>query len=111
MSTGSAAESFELFELGINLSFHSAYASTGNDIVEQIAARICCPIQEAVYWNNVKPKDYVSSSIVPTNRINRYKIRMKRFDIETSSGPGHRSYRLEIVCGSKHSVLQSSTGV
>ena len=57
---------------GVNL-FHCAYIPARNGIAEQchcsvkhIAARMHCPILEAVYWHNVTPRDRVSP---PTRSI------------------------------------------
>ena len=56
-------------EWGIHLEFRCAYAPAGNGIVKRIAAKIRCPIQEAVYWYNITPKDDVSPSTAPANSI------------------------------------------
>ena len=61
----------------INLQFRCTYTPR-NGIAERcyftvkhIAARMCCPILEAVYWHNLTPKDNVSPLPItaPTNGI------------------------------------------
>ena len=68
-------------EWGIHWRFCCAYTPAGNGIAERchhtmkwIAARMRCPIQEAVYWYNITPRDDVSPSTAPANRIYRYKV-------------------------------------
>ena len=91
-------------EWGIHLRFRCAYAPTGNGIAERchcmvkwIAARMHCPIQEAVYWYNITPRDDVSPSTVPANRIYCYEVGVK--------GANHASStaltKSETACGSK----------
>ena len=48
--------------------------------VKRIAARMHCPIQEAVYWHNVTPRDCMSPPTVPANKIYRYEVRVKGVD-------------------------------
>ena len=76
--TAFTSRSFRNFleEWGVRLRLRCAYAPSGNGIVERchwtiktIAARKQCTIREAVYWHNVTPKDDVSSSSAPANRI------------------------------------------
>ena len=89
-------------EWKINLRFRWAYAPAGNRIVERChrsvkrtAARMHCSIQEAVYWHNVTPKDDESPQTASTNRIHRYKVRVKGFDTPmTSSDPKHSFYQI-----------------
>ena len=51
-----------------------------------------CQIQEAVYWHNVTPRNSMSPSIAPANKIYHYEVRVKGVDAPiTSSGP-RRSY-------------------
>ena len=87
----------------INLRFYCAYTPAENGIAERchrtvkgIAARMRCPIQEAVYWRNVTPKDNVSSSTAPADAK-----RVKGVNAPTSSGPGHSYYQSAIACGSR----------
>ena len=83
------------------MQFRCAYVSAGNGIVERcissvkrIAARMHCPIQEAVYWHNVTTRDSVSPPTAPANKIYRYEVRVKGVDAPiTSSGPGHSYYQ------------------
>ena len=60
---------------GVNMRFRCAYVLAGNGIAEQchhmvkhIAARMHCPIQEAVYWHNVMSRDSMSSLLCPPTR-------------------------------------------
>ena len=69
---------------GVNSRFHCAYVPAGNGIAERcqrsvkrIAARMHCPIQEAVYWHNVTPRDSVSPPTTPADKIYRYEVRVK----------------------------------
>ena len=86
---------------GINLWFHCAYVLAANGIAElchrtvkRIAARLHCPIQDAVYWHNVTPRDSVSPLTTPANKIYRYEVRIKGIDaLITSSGPGCSYYQ------------------
>ena len=87
---------------GVNLQFCCAYVPAGNGIADQchcsvkcIAARMHCPIQEAVYWHNVTPRDSMSPPTTPANKIYHYEVRVKRVDTPiTSSGPGHSYYQV-----------------
>ena len=89
-------------EWKINLWFHSAYAPARNGIAEwchctvkQTVARMRCSIQEAVYWHNVNPKHGESPQTAPSNRVRRYKVRVKGFDTPmTSSDPKHSFYQI-----------------
>ena len=64
-------------------------------MVKQIAARMHCPIQEAVYWYNITPRDDISPSTVPANRIYQYEVGVKGANHATvSSGPKHNSYKV-----------------
>ena len=86
---------------GDNLRFRCAYVPAGNGIAEQchltmkcIAARMHCPIQEAVYWHNVTPRDSVSPPTAPANEINCYEVRIKGVDaLITFSDPGRSYYQ------------------
>ena len=73
-----------LGEWRVRLRFHYAYVPSGNGIIERchrtvkrITARKRCTIPEAVYWNNVTPKDDVSSATAPANMVYQYRIRLK----------------------------------
>ena len=91
-----------LDDWGVNLQFHCAYIPARNGIAERcyrsvkhIAARMNCPIQEAVHWHNVTPRDSVSPPIAPVNEIYRYKVKVKGVDTPiTSSGPGRSYYQV-----------------
>ena len=53
------------------------------------------PIQEAVYWHNVTPRNSMSPPTAPTNKIYHYEVRVKKVDILiTSSGPGRSNYEV-----------------
>ena len=72
---------------GANLRLCCTYVPAGNRIAERchhsvkrIAARIHCPIQKAVYWHNVTPRDSVSPPNTPANKIYRYEVRLKGVD-------------------------------
>ena len=82
-------------DLGVNWLFHCVYAQTWNRIaerchrtVERITARMHCPIQEAVYWHNVTPKDSESPQTAPAYRIRRYELRVKGIDATTTTRVG-----------------------
>ena len=102
--TAFCSKGFQAFahEWRIHLWFRCAYAPTRNGIVKrchstvkQIAARIWCPIQEAVYWYNITPSDDVSPSTVSANRIYQYEVRVKGANHATASpGPKHSSYQV-----------------
>ena len=89
-------------EWGVNLWFCCAHASAGNGIAEYcpcmvkwIAAKMHCPIQEAVYWHNVALKDNESLQTVPANRIHQYELRVKGVDAPTMSpDPGYSFYQI-----------------
>ena len=54
-----------------------------------------CPIQEAVFWYNITPRDDVSPSTAPANRIYRYEVGVKRANHATAAlGPQHSSYQV-----------------
>ena len=104
-NTAFCSKKFQAFthEWGIHLRFHCTYgAYAGNGIVEQyhhtvkqIAARMRCLIQEVVYWYNIAPRDGVSSSTVPANRIYQYEVGVKAANHATASlGPKHSSYKV-----------------
>ena len=87
---------------GVNLRFRCAYVPAGNGIAERchhtvkhIAARMHCPIKEAVFWHNVTPRDSVSPPTAPANKIYRYEVRVKGVDAPiTSSGPRCSYYQV-----------------
>ena len=73
---------------GVNLRFRCTYVPAENGIAERyhhtvkrIAARMHCPIQEAVYWHNVTPRGSVSPPTTPANKGYRYEVRVKEVDI------------------------------
>ena len=98
------SKEFQAFahEWGIHLRFRCAYTPAGNGIAERchrtvkrIAARMHCPIQETVYWYNFTPRDDVSPSTVPANRIYCYKVGVKGANHVTASlGTKHSSYQV-----------------
>ena len=102
--TAFSSKEFQAFahEWGIQLQFRCAYAIARNGIAERchctvkrIAARMCCPIQEAVYWYNITPRDDISPSTTPANRIYRYEVGVKGANHATASlGPKHSSYQI-----------------
>ena len=54
-----------------------------------------CLIQEAVYWYNITPRDDVSPSTAPANRIYEYEVRVKgAYHSTASPGPKHSSYQV-----------------
>ena len=84
--TAFRSEEFQAFahEWGILLQFRCVYAPAGNGIAERchrtvkrITARMRCPIQEAVYWYNITPRDDVSPATAPANKIYRYEVGVK----------------------------------
>ena len=83
--------------------FHCAYVPTGTGIAEQcprtvkhIAAKMHYPIQEAVYWHNVTPRDSVSPPTAPAIKIYHDEVRVKGIDTPiTSSGPRCSYYQVE----------------
>ena len=98
------SKEFQAFahEWWIHLRFRCTYAPAGNGIAERchrtvkrIAARMRCSIQEAVYWYNITPRDDVSPSTAPANRIYRYEVGVKEASHATASlGPKHSSYQV-----------------
>ena len=78
-----------------------AYALARNGItvqchhmVKRIAARMRCPIQEAVYWYNITPRD-ISPSTAPANRIYCYEVGVKEANHVTASlGTKHSSHQV-----------------
>ena len=82
--------------------FRCTYGPAGNDIAERchrtvkhIAARMHCPIQEAVYWHNITPRDSMSLPIVHANKIYCYEVRVKGVDAPiTFSGSRHSYYQV-----------------
>ena len=90
-------------ERRVHLRFRCAYVPAGNVIAERcdltvkrIAAKMRYPIQEAVYWYKITPRDDVLPSTAPGNRIYRYKVRVKGLDtLMTSSDPKNSFYQIE----------------
>ena len=64
--------------------------------MKRIAIRIRSPIQEAVYWYNITPRDDVSPFTAPANRIYRYEVGVKAANHATASlGTKYSSYQVE----------------
>ena len=68
----------------VHLRFRCAYSPSGNGIVERshrtvktIATRKNCSILEAVYWQNVTPKDDVSPCTAPVDALHGYHVRIE----------------------------------
>ena len=87
---------------GVCLWFWCAYALAGNGIVEQchrsikqIAARMRCSVQEAMYWYNIAPKADTSLWTALANGIYRYEVRIRNIDpVPTSPASAQNRYRL-----------------
>ena len=85
-------------------------------MVKWIAARMCCPIKEAVYRYNITPRDDVSPSTAPANRIYRYEFGVKGTNHVTAFlVPKHSSYQVgdrvwvkapQILCTTKFSKCE-----
>ena len=87
--TAFRSEAFMRFaeKWAMRVRFRSAYVASGNGIAERchrsvkrIAARMGCPIAEAVYWYNVTPKDDVDPASAPANKLYSYEIRVRGVD-------------------------------
>ena len=87
--TAFRSEAFVRFaeKWAMRVRFRSAYVTSGNGIAERchrsvkrIAARMGCPIAEAVYWYNVTPKDDVDPASAPANKLYSYEIRVRGVD-------------------------------
>ena len=102
--TAFCSREFRVFanDWGVNLQFCCTYVPARNGIAEQchrsvkcIAARMHCPIQEAVYWHNVTLQDSVSPPTAPANKIYHYEVRVKGVEASiTSSDPGCSYYQV-----------------
>ena len=87
--TAFRSEAFMRFaeKWAMRVRFRGAYVASGNGIAERchrsvkrIAARMGCPIAEAVYWYNVTPKDDVDPASAPANKLYSYEIRVRGVD-------------------------------
>ena len=87
--TAFRSEAFMRFaeKWAMRVRFRSAYVASGKGIAElchrsvkRIAARMGCPIAEAVYWYNVTPKDDVDPASAPANKLYSYEIRVRGVD-------------------------------
>ena len=87
--TAFRSEAFMRFaeKWAMRVRFRSAYVASRNGIAERchrsvkrIAARMGCPIAEAVYWYNVTPKDDVDPASAPANKLYSYEIRVRGVD-------------------------------
>ena len=89
-------------EWGVNLWLFYVYAPAGNGIAEHchhtvklIAARMHCPIQEAIFRHNVTLKDNESLQTAPANRIHQYELWVKAVDTPTmSTDPVYGFYQI-----------------
>ena len=84
---------------GVNLQFHCAYVPARNGMAERchhslkhIAARMHSPIQEAIYWHNLTPRDSMSPPTAPANKIYRYEVKVKGVDALIMTSGSECSY-------------------
>ena len=73
---------------GVHRYFQYAHVPLRNEIIERshhtiknVVTRICCSIQEAVYWHNFMPIDDETASTAPANLTYTNKIHLKGINV------------------------------
>ena len=81
--------------------FQCANVLGGNGIVERshqsikvIAARKWSSIPKAVYWYNATPKDGVSPTTAPANKVHAYHLELRGIDIATATCNAQGKHRI-----------------